>query len=74
VEQVVGVGRTAAPLQRARELGIIDLAASSVEEALRDADLVLIAAPVAQTGKNSGGNRAVFAVIDIGDRCRQHQR
>ncbi|WP_050463907.1 prephenate dehydrogenase [Herbaspirillum autotrophicum] len=51
VEQVVGVGRTAAPLQRARELGIIDLAASSVEEALRDADLVLIAAPVAQTGK-----------------------
>lgn len=51
VEQVVGVGRTAAPLQRARELGIIDVAASSVEEALRDADLVLIAAPVAQTGK-----------------------
>lgn len=50
VEQVVGVGRTAAPLQRACELGIIDVAASSVEEALRDADLVLIAAPVAQTG------------------------
>jgi prephenate dehydrogenase len=49
VEQIVGVGRTAAVLQRAKELGIIDVASTSVEEALRDADLVLLAAPVAQT-------------------------
>ncbi|NMM36506.1 MAG: prephenate dehydrogenase/arogenate dehydrogenase family protein [Glaciimonas sp.] len=49
----VGVGRTAAPLARAIELGIIDSASSSDSDALatclRDADLVLIAAPVAQT-------------------------
>jgi prephenate dehydrogenase len=49
VEQVVGVGRTASSLARAKELGIIDVMSTSVEDALRNADLVLIAAPVAQT-------------------------
>lgn len=49
VEQIVGVGRTAAPLARAQELGIIDVTSTSIEESLRDADLVLLAAPVAQT-------------------------
>jgi prephenate dehydrogenase len=49
VEEVVGVGRTAASLARAKELGLIDRISTSVEEALRDADLVLLAAPVAQT-------------------------
>lgn len=49
VGQVVGVGRSAASLERARELGIIDLCAGSVEEAVRGADLILVAAPVAQT-------------------------
>ncbi|MBF8176229.1 MULTISPECIES: prephenate dehydrogenase/arogenate dehydrogenase family protein [Oxalobacteraceae] len=49
VEQIVGVGRTAKVLERAKELGIIDVASTSVEEALRGADLVLLAAPVAQT-------------------------
>lgn len=49
VEQVVGIGRTAASLSRARELGIIDVVSTSVEFALHEADLVLVAAPVAQT-------------------------
>ncbi|MFC3107178.1 prephenate dehydrogenase [Undibacterium arcticum] len=49
VRQVVGVGRSAASLARAHQLGIIDVIGASVPEALRDADLVLIAAPVAQT-------------------------
>ena len=49
VEQVVGVGRTAATLARARDLGIIDSISATVADALRDTDLVLIAAPVAQT-------------------------
>jgi prephenate dehydrogenase len=49
VEQIVGVGRTEASLQRALELGIIDSYTTSIEDALRDADLVLLAAPVAQT-------------------------
>ena len=51
VEQVVGVGRTVASLERAKELGIIDVASYSIEEALADAELVLLAAPVAQTAR-----------------------
>jgi prephenate dehydrogenase len=50
VEQVVGVGRTVATLARAKELRIVDQVSTSVQEAVLGADLVLIAAPVAQTG------------------------
>ncbi|MFI4941415.1 MAG: prephenate dehydrogenase [Burkholderiales bacterium] len=57
VNQVVGVGRTAATLERARELGIVDLISTSVAQAVADADLVLVAAPVAQTG-------AILAAIE----------
>ena len=46
----VGLGRSAQALARARELGIIDEAAASPQDALAGADLVLLAAPVAQTG------------------------
>ncbi|MEM4990495.1 prephenate dehydrogenase/arogenate dehydrogenase family protein [Collimonas sp. H4R21] len=49
-EQVVGAGRQLATLQRARELGIIDVIATSAADAVAGADLILIAAPVAQTG------------------------
>lgn len=49
VGQVVGVGRSAASLARARELGIVDVASDSVADAVGGADLILIAAPVAQT-------------------------
>jgi prephenate dehydrogenase len=49
VQCVVGVGRTLASLERAKELGIIDIVSTSVADALRDTDLVLVAAPVAQT-------------------------
>lgn len=49
VAQVVGVGRSIASLERARELGIIDRIAGSIAEAVDDADLILVAAPVAQT-------------------------
>ncbi len=48
VEWIVGVGRHTATLERARELGIID-AATSVADAVSGADLILVAAPVAQT-------------------------
>jgi len=50
VRQVVGVERSATALERAQELGIIDASASSVADAVEGADLILIAAPVAQTG------------------------
>jgi len=48
--RIAGLGRSKEALVRALELGIIDEACDSVEEAMRGADLVLIAAPVAQTG------------------------
>jgi prephenate dehydrogenase len=47
VEQVVGVGRRLETLERAKSLGIID--AIGDVTAVSDADLVLIATPVAQT-------------------------
>ena len=49
VRQIVGVGRSHASLETAKQLGIIDHIATSVEEAVLGADLIIIAAPVAQT-------------------------
>ena len=48
VGSVVGMGRSTASLARAQELGIIDVIGSDMEQALQGADLVLLAAPVAQ--------------------------
>lgn len=47
---VVGMGRSPQSMARALELGIIDEIGGDVAEAINGADLVLIAAPVAQTG------------------------
>ncbi|MEM5435242.1 prephenate dehydrogenase [Paraburkholderia diazotrophica] len=52
--RVIGVGRSAASTQRARDLGVIDASAAladdaALRDALKGADLVLLAAPVAQT-------------------------
>lgn len=49
VNEIVGVGRRLETLERAKQLGIIDKACVSVEEAVSGADLILVAAPVAQT-------------------------
>lgn len=46
---IVGVGRSASSLDQALALNIIDSAETNIEAALADADMVLIAAPVAQT-------------------------
>jgi prephenate dehydrogenase len=46
---IVGLGRSPEAMARALELGIIDEIATNPEEAMRGAELVLIAAPVAQT-------------------------
>jgi prephenate dehydrogenase len=48
VSKVVGVGRNAANLKLALERGVIDAIAPDPRSAARDADLVLVAAPVAQ--------------------------
>lgn len=52
--EIVGVGRSAASVERALALGVIDSSATladdaSLKAALHGADIVLIAAPVAQT-------------------------
>lgn len=49
VRHVVGVGRSLDNLQAALDLKVIDEAASDIAKAMQDADLVLIATPVAQT-------------------------
>lgn len=49
VREVVGLGRTRAALGRARELGLIDAACDDAAEALRGADLVMLAMPVGAT-------------------------
>lgn len=46
---IVGVGRSGKSLQNAFDLGVIDSAETDVSAAIQDADLILIAAPVAQT-------------------------
>ncbi len=46
---IVGVGRNQDMLQTALNLGVIDTASNNVAEAMHNADLVLIATPVAQT-------------------------
>ncbi|MDI3491652.1 MAG: prephenate dehydrogenase [Thauera sp.] len=48
VGQIVGIGRRREPLERALALGVIDEIATGWADALRDADLVLLAAPVGQ--------------------------
>ena len=49
VTHIVGVGRTEKNLQNALDLGVIDAAETNIAEACNDADIILIAAPVAQT-------------------------
>jgi len=48
--RVVGFDRDRAALEKAAELGVIDTAADSTSEAVKDADLVLIAVPVRSIG------------------------
>ena len=48
VGEVVGVGRSAANLEHAINLGIIDRIAVDAADAVRDADVVLLAVPVGQ--------------------------
>lgn len=49
VTEIVGVGRSNESLQTAIDLNVIDSATSNIAEAISHADIVLIAAPVAQT-------------------------
>ena len=48
VGQVVGLGRTPAPLEQAKQLGAIDVIGKDWSEALDGADLILLGMPVGQ--------------------------
>jgi prephenate dehydrogenase len=48
VGEVVGFGRSLGTLETARQLGILDRIGSDVAQEVRDADIVLLATPVAQ--------------------------
>ncbi len=50
VRTVAGLGRSPEAMARALELGIVDEVCDTPEQAMRGADLVLLAAPVGQTG------------------------
>ena len=60
---VVGVGRSERNLKLARERGIIDAIATDPAAAARDADLVLVAAPVAQFSAVFSSLKNTAAVI-----------
>jgi prephenate dehydrogenase len=70
VERIVGVGRSPANMQRAIELGVIDEAAESPAEAVRDADTVLLSVPVRQNesimAALAGSLRSGTLVTDAG--------
>ena len=48
VREVVGFGRSLATLEQAKQLGLIDRIGSDAATEVRDADLILLATPVAQ--------------------------
>lgn len=63
--QIIGVGRSTDSMQSALDLGVIDAACSDVAQALRDADMVLIAAPVAQTASILTAIKPVLATNTV---------
>jgi len=68
VSHVVGVGRNAANLKLAMERGILDSTAPDPASAARDADLVLVAAPVGQYPQIFSSLRETTALItDAGE-------
>lgn len=70
VRRIVGVGRGRANIDRALALGIIDEAGDDISVVARDADIVLLAVPVQQTGrvlaKLAGAIGANTLVTDAG--------
>jgi prephenate dehydrogenase len=66
VSHVVGVGRSAQNLALARSRGIIDSTADSVSAGVRGADVVLVAAPVAQFPSIFGALKDCDALITDG--------
>lgn len=51
VEEVVGAGRREAPLAKALELGVVDRYSTDLGEAVRGADMVVLAVPLGAMGR-----------------------
>lgn len=70
VDKVTGCGRDVANLETALELGIIDDYSVDVAEAVRDADLVVVAVPLMAMGKIFSAMRPALAphalITDVG--------
>lgn len=70
VEEVVGCGRSSEHLQRAQSLGVVDRWTLSPADAVKDADLVVLAVPVgamvALFGAIKPALRAQAVVTDVG--------
>lgn len=70
VGEVTGVGRSAGSLELAQTLGVIDRVCTDVPQAVGDADMVVLAAPLAVTADLLGGMRGALSertlVTDVG--------
>lgn len=70
VRRIVGYSHSIASTERARELGVIDVAAGSAHEAATGADLVLVAVPVAASQATFSAIRPALStgvlVMDVG--------
>jgi prephenate dehydrogenase len=69
-ERIVGVGRNQEKLEKAREMGIIDTATTSLEQSVADANLVVVCTPVAtivsQIQKLAANCRPGTLITDVG--------
>lgn len=75
VERITGVGRGRENLDRARELGVIDHWTHDVDEAVRDADMVLVAVPMGayeQTFADMAAALPADVVITDAGSTKQH--
>ena len=64
VSHVTGAGRSRANLRLARRRGIIDSIAASAAEAVRGADLILIATPVSHFGEVFAESKGLFELVN----------
>lgn len=74
VRRVVGYSQSPATTERARQMGVIDIAAASAAQAASGADLILVAVPVSATEASFKAIRPAVApqtlVMDVGSTKR----
>ena len=73
VKEIVGLGRSRENLEAARTLGIIDRIETDLASAVKDADVVVLAVPVAAMQPTMAQLSASPVAAHHRHRCRQHQ-